>query len=162
MSDDEFSGLSAGDLRSKLEQALKRNRELEADVAAFNASRVISDKGFSLVKPEDLAGVPVAELEAKAAAIQAQRQDEQRGLLKDVLQKRGYEGDDLESALTALLGDSKPESQTTVPPGVDVARSVAGVESVAPPGEKPASDLHDLDALTAYFEKQSKQPKRLI
>lgn len=79
MSDNEYAddltddAESGGTLRRKLEEALSLNKELTAQVASFKATQVISDQGFDLVKPEDLQGVPLEEVEARAQALQEER-----------------------------------------------------------------------------------------
>lgn len=68
--DDEESGSS---LRRKLESTLAQNKELTERVATFEAARVISDNGFDLVNPDELKGVALDELEARAKAMQEER-----------------------------------------------------------------------------------------
>jgi len=68
---DDLDELDGSTLRKKLEKALGENKKLRDDVAGFKARSVITEKGFTLVKPEDLAGVDPDKVEERAAQLLA-------------------------------------------------------------------------------------------
>lgn len=102
--DEELANESGSSLRKKLEQALKENRTLKSDVNSLRAEKLISEKGFSLVKPEDLQGVDLEELEEKAGALHKEREDQQLDGIRQVFRRKGLDGDDLEKAVTEFVG----------------------------------------------------------
>ncbi len=106
--DDELANASGSVLRQKLEQALKENRTLKGDVASLRAERLISEKGLSLIKPEDLQGVDPDELEVKALALHKEREDQQLDGIRTVFRRKGLDGDDLEKAVADFVG---PEAE---------------------------------------------------
>jgi len=102
--DDESENESGSSLRKKLERALKENRTLKGDVASLRAEKLISEKGLSLIKPEDLQGVDPEELEEKALALHKEREDSQLDGIRTVFRRKGLDGDDLERAVNEFVG----------------------------------------------------------
>jgi hypothetical protein len=100
---DESGNESGSALREKLEATIEANK---ATAAELNR-RVASAHEF--VTPEDLAGVPLDQLDAKAAEISQARAAERQALLVEELKRRGVAEDQLEAAL-ANLG-VKPQEQ---------------------------------------------------
>ncbi|MBO59907.1 MAG: hypothetical protein CL440_06855 [Acidimicrobiaceae bacterium] len=109
--EDEISQMSGGALRQKLEQTLEENKLLASELSGLKAHEVISEHGLSLVEPTDLKGVDISQLEQRAREIQEDRRAQQEKLARDLLAKRGYEGEELESQLQDFLG-SEPVAPT--------------------------------------------------
>lgn len=104
MSDDtntEVTEESGTALRSKLEEAIAANREFEKTTQSLAAKVVILENGFSYVKPEDLAGVPVDEFAAKAAEIQAAKAAERESIFRQEAEARGIQFDSTAKPATA-------------------------------------------------------------
>jgi hypothetical protein len=112
MSGDEGGAGSGSKLRQKLEEALSTNRKLAEEVSSFRAREVISSKGFKHVSAQDLAGVPLDQLEAKAAEIEQDKLAQREAVLREVLSEKGMPEQELEKAVKALVGDA-PGDQTT-------------------------------------------------
>lgn len=98
-----FDKASGSQLRSKLEEVLRENRQLNQEITATKASQVITSNGFTLVKPEDLVGVSAADIESRAQELQSEREQQAQELIRTQLQSRGLEGDALEERMTALF-----------------------------------------------------------
>lgn len=97
---------SGGALRTKLEEALKTNAELAARVVAHEAKDVISAQGYKYVTPQDLTGVPIGELAAKAAELENTKLDQAKAILRVSLAGK-VEADQLEATIAGLLGKSE-------------------------------------------------------
>ncbi len=143
---------SGGYLRTKLEEAITENKELAGQISTARATTAISEHGYSLVKPEDLVGVPPDQVEAKAKALQEQRIEARTEAVKSVLVERGLKDEELDAALEGVLGDSgKPvESKTDLDP------NFAGLSNIG--GNRPDNkgDVPKMDDpmanLTGHFE----------
>lgn len=96
-------------LRKKLEDTLGQLREVTGQLQLERAAGIIKDKGFTLVKPEDLKGVSLEELEKKAEAVQAERNASKLEVIKDVLRGRGVAEESLDAEAEALLAPPKAE-----------------------------------------------------
>lgn len=92
-----------GTLRKKLEEALSANRELEQEVVTSRAAKVIGEHGYNLVKPEDLKGVSVDEVEAKAKQIHEEKLARRTETVKEILADKGLEGEALDQAVEKFL-----------------------------------------------------------
>lgn len=96
-----------GTLRRKLEEALSQNKSLTEQIATSKAAEVVREHGAGLVKAEDLVGVPVDQMEAKAKELAESKTAERAELIRTVLEERGLEGDDLDQAVSDFLGGDK-------------------------------------------------------
>lgn len=102
--DEPFEGESGGQLRQKLEEALAAKAAMEAQVFTLSAEKVIGATGLKHVKPEDLVGVPLAELEVKAQEVEATKAAAAEALLKEAVKARGVSDDQIDQVLSQLLG----------------------------------------------------------
>jgi hypothetical protein len=118
---DESNNESGSALRERLEATIEASK---ATAAELNR-RVAAAHEF--VTPEDLAGVPLDQLDTRAAEISQARAAERTELLKEELKRRGVAEDQLEAAL-ANLGVA-----TQAPP---VSSQVASLGSL--PGTVPS------------------------
>jgi hypothetical protein len=100
---------TGGKLRERLEETLKANRDLAAEVSNFRAEKAISEGGFKHVSPEDLKGIPADQIAAKAAEVEAAKLGQREAVLKSVLAERGVPEKDLDAAVANLLGDEKSQ-----------------------------------------------------
>lgn len=142
---------SGGFLRTKLEEALEENKDLSKQISTARATTAISEHGYSLVKPEDLAGVPPDQVEAKAKELQGQRIEARTQAVKSVLVERGLKDEELEAALEGVLGDSgKPVEPENLDPNF---AGMANIGGNRPDNKKAAPEMTDpMGNLTAHFE----------
>ncbi len=143
---------SGGFLRTKLEEALEENKDLAKQVSTSRAETAIREHGYSLVKPEDLGGVPPDQVQAKAKELQEQRLEARTEAVKSVLVERGMKDEELEAALEGVLGDSgKP-----VEPKPDLDPNFAGMSNIGGvrPDNKGSTPKMDdpMGNLTSHFE----------
>lgn len=143
-------------LRRKLEEALKENQKLQSVAAAAEAEKVIGTHGYDLITAEDLKGVGLGEIEAKAAELQEQKQTERLETVKSIFAAKGYEGEDLDQAVEDFIGD---QSQ----PASDGSKFRNVHESAAADG-KPApavdvSKLHGVEAIAHALGQAEKKRK---
>lgn len=141
----EDDNLSPKDLRERLEETLRQNRELTEKLAVHEVKGVLEGKGFDLVKPEDLKGVPLQEVEAKAEAIQKDRLELQKQLTVDALTKLGVDPAEIEK-LTAQQEQRDPEHED--------GESLRRVRGLGRLGGEPAhgvdtTKLHGVSAIRA-------------
>ncbi len=146
-----------GFLRSKLEETLERNKELEQIATSAAAETAISEKGYGLVKPEDLVGVPPEQVETKAKALQEQRLEARTAAVRSVLVERGLKDEELEAALKGVLGDTgKPvKPSPDLDPGFAGLSKVGGVRPGAKDDAPPMDD--SMGNLTGHFERSSQK-----
>lgn len=90
-------------LRQRYEAALAELKDRDNRLFTFEARNVIEEHGLSLVKPEDLAGVSLQELEERARAVQAEKVDAQKDLARTVFAKRGLAGEELDKAVEEFI-----------------------------------------------------------
>lgn len=94
---------SGGQLREKLEQALKDNASLRTEVLGYKASQLIAEKGYKHVTPEDLQGVDLDGIEAKAAEVEQSKAELEAQVLKRVLGDKFGDGVDVDAAINSLI-----------------------------------------------------------
>lgn len=155
--DDDEGGQSGGKLRQKLESVLRENGDLKGEVSRYKARDVLTEKGFTLVKPEDLDGVAASDIEAKAQTIQQERQKQQEDLLRDALGRKGYEGDELEEMLADMIDDTTKGTEEA--DQSRRVRSLGRVESKPVPRVDP-SRVHGYDAIKAGIEQNARKRRR--
>lgn len=147
---DEFDGEDAKGLRKELGKLGKSNKDMAERLAKYEAKDLITTKGFTTVKPEELVSIAEDEREAHAKALHEERQGMQRDLLRQAL-KGQYPDDDetLEEMVNELLGE---KAQTSAEgQQVERARELGHIDS------KPAPlidtrNLHTEAAIAASFE----------
>lgn len=142
-------------LRPKLEEAIETNKALTEQLAAATASNVIRDQGLDLVKTEDLAGIAIEEIPDRAKALQQERFDTQRDLLKDVLRRNGTPESDLDSTAEAMLKGEASTSGTSVDDGWQRLGGLQGAGAPTPAVD--LSTLHGNDALTFGLEQAERR-----
>jgi len=145
--DDEVTEETGSTLRRKLEETISENRQLTAELSNLKAQEVIAENGYSLVKVDDLLDVNLSEMTEKASLIQEERTNQQVDLAKDMLARKGYEGDELDKAVNDFL------TPTQTPAKQDVAahqrtRTVSAIGGNATP-VNDTTDLMGLDAIDA-------------
>ena len=142
---------SGSSLRQKLEDTLKENKELTTKLSGYEAGAVISDNGYDLVKPEDLENVKPSEMADRAKELHQERQTQQVELARQMLSRKGFEGEELDREVEAFLD---------VPAGRDVAaharvKETSSVGGSTAPVKDPRS-LFGLDSIEAALAKQTK------
>lgn len=149
---------SGGFLRTKLEEALQENRDLAKQVSTSRADSAIREHGYSLVKPEDLAGVAPNEVETKARELQEQRIEARTDAVRSVLVERGLKDEELEAALEGVLGDTGKESESK---STDENPDFAGMSNIGgarPDNKNTPPPMDDaLANLTGHFKGTGKK-----
>lgn len=159
---DDLEELEPSALRKKLEAAIKTNKTLTEENSKFKAKDVIEAKGFTLVKPEDLAGVALDKIEEHAEKLHTERKQVQADLAKDIFERQGLEGEELDQAVETFMAGKVPEQSS---PGDDAARRFEGVraldrENATPVSQDDASKLHGKDAIAHGLAAKAKKSKR--
>ena len=145
---DELDGLTGGEFRQKLEDALEENRKLKGLVSTYAAEKTIRDEGLDLVKVEDLSDVPAEDIITKAKELQEQRFAERRSTVIDVLRKTGVPETDVEAQAEAMLKGELQVGAQDQPADADAWSRVLGASQGGTP--VPAvnqSELHGSDAI---------------
>jgi len=144
---------SASSLREKLSES--------HHVAASALARaVIAEQGLTHVKPDDLKGTKLDEIEATALALEDQRKSAGLDALKTMLAAKGVE--DVESAVQSFL-EGKPSEPAVDSAALARAREVGSTSGT--PGQ--LGEMSELmksnngpQQLQAYFEAQEAAKKR--
>lgn len=126
---------SGGSLREKLEGALTTNASLASELAGYKAKDIISAHGYKHVTVEDLKGVKLDEIEAKASELEVSKSALAESVLKSVLKDKLGEGADLDAVVAGLIGGS---TETVDSSALDRIRSVGKVQGLPP--QKLAED----------------------
>lgn len=141
---------TGGFLRTKLEEAIEKNKDLEKQVTTSRAVEVIGENGYGLVEPGDLVGVPPEQVEAKAKELQEQRIGTRTEAIRSVLVERGLKDDELEATLEGVLGDTgKPVEQKDPNPDFAGLSKIGGARPKNE-GDMPSMD-DSLGNLTSHF-----------
>jgi hypothetical protein len=135
-----------GGLRKLLEEALSENTKLSKDLGSLTADKAIEVHDWDLVKPEDLAGVAVDEIEAKGKELQGERLEAQKVIVTGMFVKQGLEGAELETKVNEFLDPPQTDDDKR-----NTAR-LASKTATGPPGFDP-SDLHGTAAIEAGLRK---------
>jgi len=149
---DEYETESGSSLRRKLEETISEKQELATELAGLKAKELIQERGYGLVKTEDLLDVDLNEMAERAESIQAERHDQQAYLARDILAKRGLTGEELDKAVEDFLappdtvGDVAAHSRT---------REVAAIGGTAAP-IRNTENLMGLDAIDAALRRTAK------
>ena len=75
---------SGSSLRRKLEETLTRERQLTTELSGLKAKELITERGYGLVKVEDLVDVNLDEMSTKAEELQQERAGQQADLARDL------------------------------------------------------------------------------
>lgn len=143
-------------LRRKLEEALKENRQLRGVAVSAEAAKVIGEKKLSLVKAEDLSGVELDQLEAKAVELQEQRIAERTEVIKGVFASKGLDGEDLDTAVEDFLGGSGEAAQEDSP--WSAVHEASAADGKPAPAVDP-SKLHGVQAIEFALAQQERKRK---
>lgn len=135
-------------LRQKLEAVLAENRSAMSELTTLKAEKVIRDSGFSTVRVEDLAGVPLDQLDEKAAALHEERQAAKRQVAEELLAAQGLSETEVKERVEQLLGGaSGPDSQD------DALGRLKQISQIGAPAPAVSADrLHGVDAMAAAFD----------
>lgn len=155
--DDEIESQGGGKLREKLEQSIAEIKRLNGELSTFKAKDFLVEKGLSLVKPEDLTGVDPDKFEEHAAKVQEDRRALQESLLREVLERQGYEGDELDVALAQMAGEKTKDSEDAE--ATRRMRAAGSAEGTPVPRVDP-SKLIGVDAMRAAFEDSERKRAR--
>lgn len=130
-------------LRKILEAALAENRKAYEENASLKAQRAVEVNGLSLVKPEDLAGVDVDDIEARALELQQEREAQRVDVVRTLFADRGLEGSELDKAVADFMEAGSGDGSAVADQwsGVTTAQGVRGEALGAMP--KVAVDLLD-------------------
>jgi hypothetical protein len=104
---------SGSSLREKLSTAHSEIASLAKELVGYKAKDLIVEKGWLHVKPEDLAGVKLGDLETKGAELESSKAALKESVLKEVLEQQGVAGDDLAQAVQALVGKVASGDEST-------------------------------------------------
>lgn len=142
-----------GDLRAKLEEALREKNQLAEENHSFKVGALLQEKNFDLVKAEDLKGVPLGEAEAKATAIQQERVNLQQELVSQFLKKSGVDETQIKEFVEGLHRSN--ESVSEAAQATDRARQLGRMDAtpLPPMGTIDQSQVHGLDAIRAGLAK---------
>ena len=135
--DEDLSMMSGGALRQKLEETLDQNKSLSSELSGLKAQAVIQQHGLSLVEPTDLDGVDIGQLEQRAQEIQEDRRGQQEKLARDLLAKRGYEGDELDRQVEDFLGPAPDSGSHADADAFNRARQVGAMSGQPTPAINP-------------------------
>jgi len=146
--------MSGGALRQKLEETLDQNKSLSSELSGLKAQAVIQQHGLSLVEPTDLDGVDIGQLEQRAQEIQEDRRGQQEKLARDLLAKRGYEGDELDRQVEDFLGPAPDSGSHADADAFNRARQVGAMSGQPTPAINPEK-LTGVQAIEWALENKS-------
>lgn len=145
--DSEDEKESGSSLRKKLEAALKERDEAVQAAVSARAQVLISEKGYTHLTAEDLAGVSLSDLEAKADELEAQKAAADAAAIRRVLEAKGFKDSELEQAVKGLLGDEQDGTATQ-----DRLREAARLQGT-PPAQIQDKSLVGKDLLYEAYAK---------
>jgi len=128
-------------LRKWAEAVQKETRSTMGELATLKADKVIQEHGYHLITAEDLTGVPLADLEAKAEALEGEKLESQRELARDMLTRKGLAGDDLDRAVDEFLQPAPDDAKAR-----ERAAAAARAGGVPTPMVNP-QELHGIEAI---------------
>ncbi len=157
--EEDISTMSGGTLRHKLEETLEQNRSLTSELSGLKAQEVIQQHGLSLVEPTDLVGVDIGQLEERAREIHEDRRGMQEKLARDLLAKRGFEGDELDRQVEDFLGPASDSGSHADAEAFDRAHKV-GVMSGQPTPVINPEKLTGVQAIEWALENKPSKRRR--
>lgn len=149
-----------GELRKRYEAQIGKTKAVTEVAADLLRER------YPLIKPEDLTDKDPSEWDEVAGKIQTERQQEQDQMLRQALEARGMESDEVERILTSQ-GEAQAGGDDNAGESAGDAWSSFGVRDSGgkPPGRRTLIErleeekIHGADALGAIFSE--KPGKRL-
>lgn len=145
--DSEDEKESGSSLRKKLEAALSERDEALKVAIAAKAQVLITEKGYKHLTAEDLAGVSLSDLEAKADELEAQKTAADAAAIRRVLEAKGFKDSELEQAVKGLLGNEQDGTATQ-----DRLREAARLQGT-PPAQIQDKSLVGKDLLYEAYAK---------
>ena len=137
------------DFKRQAEESQSENDALRQKIATYESANLIQENGFELVKPEDLVSVPEQERAAKAAEIEASRQEEQVNTVRQLLaSKQGLQGEALDAAVAQIVEGTSSQSASSDAATVADMRGISQIGGSSPAAES-TKNLHGLDAIRA-------------
>lgn len=155
--EEDLDGQAGGPLRAKLEEVLSTNKTLTEQLGIYQARDLLVEKGFDLVKAEDLKGVTPDKFEETAAKIQQDRRELQESLLRDALERQGFSGEELDDAVKRMVSE---QSRETADAEATRRARLAGAAEGTPIPRVDPSKLHGYDAIRAAVEAKAARPRR--
>lgn len=132
-------------LRERLSELGGQNKQMAAELAQYKAGDVIVTQGYMYVQPEDLADVPLEQLEERAAALETERATVFEGVVRRQLTAAGVEDGDLDKRVSEFLASDRPA-------GADRERSEDAdafrrARSMGPGGAPPARNPDSMSTM---------------
>ena len=155
MADDQFfdegsnqeQGTEGGRLRAQLEEALQVNKQMKSKLTGYEVQAFLGSGQFDLVKPDDLSGVDPSKREETAKEIQADRQEQQRTLLKSALSKQGFDEETIEQMVNGEVAANPDQGAAEATQRIrDVGRF-----SAQPPPKVDMTRVTGIDAIRAAY-----------
>lgn len=145
-------------LRRKLEATLAENRKLNEKYITLAASELISENGWTLVKPEDLTGIGPDGLEERAKELHMERLEQRKEVYRDLLIQQGVEGDELEKAVEGYTPSGTP-APVREEPSDSLWEDVQDIGRIGgtPPPVTDESKLHGINAIAHALAKQGQK-----
>lgn len=147
---------TGGELRTKLTDTMKVNREQAEKLATYEARDLIAAEGLTFITPDDLKGVPADGLKAKAIELNTAKSDQLKSIAEDRFKAQGLQGAELERAVEDFVG-GKPAKH----PDADATARARAAGSGGTPitGLTNTEGLSAREKLRAGLEAQSKTRK---
>lgn len=146
-------------LRAKLEETLAENRTLRQQNVSLLAEKVITSKGFDLVKADDLKGVALDKVEAEAARLQAERADQLRSIAESRFKAQGLQGDQLTRAVDEFVAGTGGAPATQQPVDADAYGRARGIGGGTPTPIVSGEGMSAAQKLRMGLEQQQRKRK---
>jgi hypothetical protein len=159
---DDDEQLSGSELRQKYEAALAENKTLKSDATKWRATQVIQEKGFSLVKAEDLEGVALDKIDEQAQRLHEERLQLQTDLAKDLFGRQGFEGEELDQIVAEYMAGQTPQHVSAEEKAARATESVRALDRLdaRPIGVQNTDSLSGLAAIEHGLAQNAKRQAR--
>lgn len=138
-----------GALRKKLETALAENATFKSRLTVLEAQTLIAAKSYKLISPDDFKEVSLEDLPKRAEALELERSQLGKQALRQSLEARGLSGEDLETTVKQVFGESGDEAALSALDRIRAAGSTAG----SPPSRAEDKDLYGPTRIRAALGK---------
>jgi hypothetical protein len=109
--------VDGGTLRKRYVETHQQNEKLTERLVTLEAQAAIQEHGSTLVKVEDLAGVPVEKISDTVKSLHEKRETERQDLIRSVFAEKGLDGNDLDQAVSDFIGAQSSQEENW--PGTD-------------------------------------------
>lgn len=156
--ENQFEDSDAAGMRKQLGKLGRDNKSMSERLARYEAQDLISTKGYTEVKPEELVGVAEDQREETAKKLHEERRGQKESLLREVYGEMYEDEEQIEEAVAAHLSGTKVREDHSTEEQVSRARTLGHQDAQRTPAVDPRK-LQGEDAIAHALSQPNRRNK---